>query len=332
MVPKGDSLSALDPIVAAADLTESPWDGDRFKPDLDLARQIFSVPVASGAVDNQQTGAAAKSLDAWIAHELRRAGLPPSSVWPRATSPRVLSADFDRVSDALQDARKTLDKLRTNLEDYESAATQNGLKKSAPSLRSMEGALNKVEQAFPGKADTRILGSFYVKQVDVAVSTWERGPDILISGKTQLSSYGKNTNNRYEEAVGDGKNLRDRYPLAAMGFAHVVRSTILDEEDAFTFLRDRLIKLRKPHGFFDATMLLVLEWDDKTRKLAPLQDATEELTASRFFEDLIHALLDRTPVGIHQNVRELKLGDPIGVLPEAIEDVSPDEAAAHDAD
>jgi hypothetical protein len=154
----------------------------------------------------------------------------------------------------------------------------------------------------------------------------------LISGKTQLSSYGKNTNNRYEEAVGDGKNLRDRYPLAAMGFAHVVRSTILDEEDAFTFLRDRLIKLRKPHGFFDATMLLVLEWDDKTRDLAPLHDATDDLTASRFFKDLIDALLDRTPVGVHQDVRELRFGEMIGVLPEEFEDVSPDEAAAHDAD
>jgi hypothetical protein len=332
MVPKGDSLSALDPIVAAADLSESPWDGDRFKPDLDLARQIFSVPVASGAVDNQQTGAAAKSLDTWIAHELRRAGLPPGSVWPRATSPRVLSADFDRVGDALENALKALDKLQESLGGYEKEAAKKGFKKSAPSLRSMASALKKVEQAFPGKADARILGSFYVKQVDVAVSTWERGPDILISGKTQLSSYGKNTNNRYEEAVGDGKNLRDRYPLAAMGFAHVVRSTILDEEDTFAFLRDRLIKLRKPHGFFDATMLLVLEWDDKKRVLAPLQDATEELTASRFFEDLIDTLLDRTPVGVHQTVRELKLGESIGVLPEAIEDVSPDEAAAHDAD
>ena len=331
-MPKGDSLSALDPIVAAADLTESPWVGDKFKPDLDLARQVFAVPVANGTVDNQRTGAAAKSLDVWIAHELRRAGLPHNSVWPRATPPRVLSADFDRVGDAVQDAFGTLDKLRTSLKNYEIAAKRKGLGKSAPSLKSMEAALNHVERSFPSKADTRILGSFYVKQVDVAVSTWERGPDILISGKTQLSSYGKNTNNRYEEAVGDGKNLRDRYPLAAMGFAHVVRSTILDEEDAFNFLRDRLIKLRKPHGFFDATMLLVLEWDDIARKLAPLQDVTEELTASGFFEDLIDALLDRTPVGVHQGVRELRLGESIGVLPEALEDVSPDEAAAHDAD
>lgn len=332
MTSKRDSHSELDQIVALADLNESPWHGGIFKPNLDLARQLFSVPVKSGKVDKQQTGAAAKSLDVWIAHELRRAGLAPGSVWPRATAPRVLPAEFDPVVDALQEAREALKMLSLRLEKYEEKAGEKGFKRSAPSLRSMDAALNKIGRAFPGKADARILGSFYVKQVDVAVSTWQRGPDILISGKTQLSSYGKNTNNRYEEAVGDGKNLRDRYPLAAMGFAHVVRSTILDEEDAFTLLRDRLIKLRRPHGFFDATMLLVLEWDDKTRKLAPLQDATDALTASRFFKDLIDALLDRTPVGVHQSVRELRFGESMGVLPEMFEDVSPDEAAAHDAD
>jgi hypothetical protein len=332
MTSKKDSHSELDQIVASADLAPSPWDRGNFKPDLDVARRLFSVPVLSGEVDNQQTGAAARSLDVWIAHELRRAGLPPGSVWPRAVSPRVLPAEFDPVDTAVQEARRALEKLALRIRAYEGAAKKKGLKKDAPSLRDMEATLNKIERAFPGKADARILGSFYVKQVDVAVSTWQRGPDVLVSGKTQLSSYGKNTNNRYEEAVGDGKNLRDRYPLAAMGFAHVVRSTILDEEDAFTFLRDRLIKLRKPHGFFDATMLLVLEWDDKTRELAPLEDRSEELTASAFFRDLIDALLRYTPVGVHQDVRELRFGDTIGVLPEAFEDVSPDEAAAHDAE
>ena len=332
MSSKGESQFALDQIVASADLTESPWVNGRFKPDLDLAGQLFSVPVESGEIDNQQTGAAARSLDVWIAHELRRAGFAPGSVWPRATPPRVLPAEFDPVGGALEEAREALRRLAHRLAGYEGAAERMGLKKRAPSLKGMDAALNKIERAFPGKADARILGSFYVKQVDVAVSTWQRGPDILVSGKTQLSSYGKNTNNRYEEAVGDGKNLRDRYPLAAMGFAHVVRSTILDEEDAFTLLRDRLIKLRQPHGFFDATMLLVLEWDDETRKLSPIQDATEKLTASRFFKDLVDALLDRTPVGVHQAVRELRFGELMGVLPKEFEDVSPDEAAAHDAD
>ncbi len=332
MTSDGDSQSKLDQIVASANLDESPWDRGEFKPDLDLARQLFSVPVVSGDVDRQTTGAAARSLDVWIAHELRRAGLPPGSVWPRAVRPRVLPAEFDPVDGALQEARVALEKLEARFHAYEEAAENVGLRKKPPSFKSMDAALNKVENAFPGKADARILGSFYVKQVDVAVSTWQRGPDILVSGKTQLSSYGKNTNNRYEEAVGDGKNLRDRYPLAAMGFAHVVRSTIMDEEDAFTFLRDRLIKLRKPHGFFDATMLLVLEWDDDTRELAPLEDRSEELTASTFFRDLIDALLERTPVGVHQSVRDLRFGESVGVLPEVFEDVSPDEAAAHDAE
>jgi len=74
-----------------------------------------------------------------------------------------------------------------------------------------------------------------VKQVDVVVSTWQRGPEVLISGKTQFSSYQKNKNNRYEEAVGEATNLRDRHPMAACGYAFLVRTNVFEERGALSF-------------------------------------------------------------------------------------------------
>ena len=94
----------------------------------------------------------------------------------------------------------------------------------------------------------------------------------MISGKTQFSSYLNNKNNRYEEAVGEATNLRDRHPLAAMGFAYLVRPTSFDEEGAFEYLRNQLARLRNPDGFYDATMLLALDWDDETKSLAAIQN------------------------------------------------------------
>lgn len=327
-----DVLSKLDPILAEADVSKSPWDGGDFVPDLDLARRLLSVPIKAGDADEQQSGRVAKSLDAWIAHELRRAGFPEGSVWPRATQPRVLPADLDPVDEAVDEALERLAEFKARLDKYEAKASSKGLKKKAPSLYRVEPAIRNIREALPGEGNATVLGRFYVKQVDVVVSSWQRGPDVLVSGKTQLSSYLKNKNNRYEEAVGEGKNLRDRHPLASMGFAYLVRTDIFDETGAFEYLRNQLVRLRKPDGFFDATMLLALDWDDETLTLNPIQDPTSNLTAPQFFRDLVSAVLDYTPVGVHSDVRYLKEGEPRGGLPEPDDGVSPEEAAAHDAD
>ena len=327
-----DVLSALDEILRDADISKSPWDGDQFRPDMDLARKLLAVPIKAGGAEKQQSGRVAKSLDAWIAHELRRAGFPAGSVWPRSMQPRVLPADLNLVDQGIDDALDRLAEFQARLEAYEAEVYAAGVKKTAPSLYRVEPAIRKIRELLPGSANATILGRFYVKQVDVVVSTWQRGPDVLVSGKTQLSSYLKNKNNRYEEAVGEGKNLRDRHPLASMGFAYVVRSDIFDEIGAFEYLRNQLVRLRKPDGFFDATMLLALDWDDDTKTLNPIQDPTKNLTAPQFFADLIDAVLDSTPVGVHSDVRYMKEGEPEGGLPAPDEGVTPEEAAEHDAE
>ena len=63
----------------------------QYVPDLPLLQRIIAVPAGQGAAS--QSGLLGKGVDAWVAHEFRRAGFEPDAVWPRATSPRVLPAD-----------------------------------------------------------------------------------------------------------------------------------------------------------------------------------------------------------------------------------------------
>jgi len=154
-----------------------------------------------------------------------------------------------------------------------------------------------------------------VKQVDVVVSDWRRGPDVLISGKSMLSSYCNNLKNRYEEAIGEAYNLRDRYPLAAMGYAYIVRSNIFEEEGAFELLRDLLVRLRRPDGPFDATMLLLAKWTSNPPKLAGVDDPASTLSVPRFFEDLLNTVMNNTPVAVHQEIRLIKDGERLGGMP-----------------
>ena len=201
-----------------------------------------------------------------------------------------------------------------------------------PGLRA---AVNAVAAAMPTTNATNVLGRFYVKQVDVVVSSWDRGPDVLISGKTMFSSFGKNTKNRYEETLGEATNLRDRYPLAAMGYAFLVSNDIFGERGAYGRLQDLLVRTRRPYGPYDATMLLIADWDPAAGALAlhdPLthpdpavsrQQPPVDLSAARFFADLIGAVLTNTPVGVHQEVRDLRNGTAVpGGAPDAQSDAS----------
>lgn len=224
----------------------NPWIADdsrapTFHPDFETLTRLLAVPLALDA--SSQSGVPALAIDVWVAYELRRAGLDPDAVWPRAEPPRVVDRDVLKFIRSLpaKDQQPLLDRLGR-------AHGGNGV----------------------AAASANILGKNYLKQVDVLMTSWQSGPELLISTKRMDSSFGKNVANRVEESYGDAKNLALRHPLAALGFMFGIRSTAYTEERAqFEWLADLLIKLGREDDAYDACSLLVPEFD----AAAPLDDA-----------------------------------------------------------
>lgn len=232
---KAQAWPIFDAVVARAPRRElNPWENGRFVPDLDTLRMLLGVPLHLSAPT--RSGVPALALDVWVAYELRRAGFDPDAVWPRAEPPRVV-------------ARDVLDFVR-------------GVKPAA--LR--DDLLSRLQKGSgPGKvagASANILGKNYLKQVDVILSGWQTGPELLVSTKRMDSSFGKNAANRVEESYGDAKNLALRHPMAALGFLYSMRSTAYTEERRqFDWIVDLLVKLGREEDAYDACCLIVPEWE-----------------------------------------------------------------------
>ena len=214
----------------------NPWvrgtsGGLEYRPDLATLERLLGVPLHLKA--STTTGVPALALDVWLSYELRRAGFDPDTTWPRAEAPRVLPGPVASLLQALPAPERT-SLLRRIL-----ATAPTGV---APS------------QAL-------ILGKNYRKQVDVVMSNWSTGPEVLISTKRMDSSFGKNAQNRIEEAYGDAKNLRLRHPMAALGFFFGIRSTAFTEESRTAeFIADLLLKLGEEEDAYHATCLLPIEY------------------------------------------------------------------------
>ncbi|WP_231983322.1 hypothetical protein [Mycobacterium sp. 852002-51961_SCH5331710] len=143
---KAQAWPLFDAIVHQSPLKGSnPWMPDgTFAPDYETLRQLLAVPLQLGA--ETRSGVPALAIDVWIAYELRRAGLDPDSVWPRAEAPRVVDRD---VLNFVRAVPKTLgrDELLSRL--------RRG------------GGTGGV-----GTASANIAGKNYFKQVDVIMSSW----------------------------------------------------------------------------------------------------------------------------------------------------------------
>ena len=215
----------------------NPWtrgdDGNvTFQPDFATLERLLGAPLHLAA--GSQTGVPALALDVWLAYELRRAGFDADAVWPRASAPRVIPQSVTRLLAALPSKERGM-------------------------------LLGRMASGFSGvTADSAsVLGKNYFKQVDVLMSEWDTGPEILISTKRMDSSFGKNAANRVEESYGDAKNLRLRHPLAALGFVYGLRSTILRSEPAKAeWLIDLLAKLGREDDAYHAVALVMIEYDD----------------------------------------------------------------------
>lgn len=261
----------------------NPWSvdpatGDRaFEPDYELLSQLLAIPVAAESAS--ASGRLAKAIDAWVAQELRRARFGADEVWPRLTKPRVLPRDLALYLEGLPAVERAAAQARV---------LQN--KRVAPS-------------------DAKVLGRAYVKQVDVLVAQWSRGPELLVSTKSMVSSFRNNLPNRFEESYGDAKNLRGRFPLVSMGFLFVLRSTVKAEAGTLDRAIDMLRKLHQEVDVYDASCLLIAEWIDPPafQSVQIRNDLVpDDLRADQFLATLIDRVLERTPIDMHIDVREAR--------------------------
>ena len=150
-----------------------------------------------------------------------------------------------------------------------------------------------------------VLGSTYNKQIDVGLSSWMTGPEILISTKTMGSSFGKNLSNRFEEAYGDAKNLKGRHPLATLGFFFLVNSSIVDEPRIFAKAVTMLEKLRMEDDAYDATCLLLVDWGEGGHLTVSRENdrVPLSLSALSFFEEVVRLTLLRAAPEAHELAR-----------------------------
>jgi hypothetical protein len=235
----------------------NPWiigpDGQLcFEPDYNTLVRLLGVPLHLKA--GTQSGVPALALDVWLSYELRRAGFELDQVWPRPTNPRILPAAVAALIKSLPG------NIRDKIKDRVSKKT------SIPNVTSSTAA---------------ILGKNYLKQVDVIITDWATGPELLISTKRMDSSYGKNAPNRIEESYGDAKNLRLRHPLAALGFMFGLRSDILQKEPKTAdWLFDLLVKLGREDDAYHATCLVLMEYSDD----AALPETEKEPPAAGILE------------------------------------------------
>ncbi|MDQ0614046.1 hypothetical protein QF046_001687 [Microbacterium sp. W4I4] len=300
----------------------NPWQDDGYVPDMTTLERLLGAALQIVPDGKTQSGVAALALDVWVAYELRRAGFHPDAVWPRAQSPRVVPTSISTLLDALP------------------------IRESKPLRERLEG--RNPPSGVVG-ASANVLGKNYIKQVDVVMSAWDTGPQILISTKRMDSSFGKNAANRVEESYGDAKNLRGRHPLAALGFVFGLRSTAFDTEPATArWIADLLEKLGREDDAYDGVCLLVLEYggeltdtDDNDSPALPVSGPVDDdvaaldvsqievdsalatlpvvrvrrdlappaLDPARFLNTMVEHVLDITPITLHREAR-IRAGRP----------------------
>lgn len=232
----------------------NPWRADedgscRFFPDYGVLRRLLGVPLHLNATT--QSGIPALALDIWLSYELRRAGFNSDQVWPRPTHPRILPMPIANLLRSLPGSE------RSKIEDRISRSS------------SITGVTS---------ASASILGKNYVKQVDVIMTDWATGPELLISTKRMDSSFGKNAPNRIEESYGDAKNLRLRHPISALGFLFGLRSTILQQEpDTAAWLLDQIGKLGREDDAYHSTCVVLIEYSDEAADLVEELDVRDDI-------------------------------------------------------
>lgn len=290
----------VDHILAPFDYRQtSPWaagpgETSVYQPDTDTLDRLLSIPVAQGT--DHTSGRLGKAIDAWVAHELRRAGFHEHEVYPYRTQPRVLPPPIVAA-------------------------------KQIPGIKDHE-ALRKRLNRF-GTESFGVVGEFYDKQIDVFMGSPSRGAELMVSTKSMSGSFDKNIKNRYEEFLGDAENLRTRFPLATIGVVYVVDSSILSNPESFSRLTEMLLRLKRRHRY-DVSCLVVMRklesgvrWVDQEMPIERTNDwaadlpvvstdeshVPEELRTGAALADLVTSVLERIPSKYHREPRVRRSGD-----------------------
>lgn len=274
--------------------SENPWQDGAFVPDLARLQVLIGCCAAgAGSWAAQEAGGLGLALDLYAAGELRRSGYEPDAVWPRAGDPRVIPAASARAIGSLLRARRPLNTAV-------SATDWNTITQAAAA---------RVAEA-TGSSKAVIHGEFFPKEVDVLVADWDRGVELLISTKSMTGSYGNNMNNRWEEFVGDVRNIRGRFPLATLGVLFLVDHSIIGDNQ-FERLLDMLRKLRISSAAgeaYDATALVIAEAVGEGDARLLLDKVPEDLRLPQFFEDVLTVVFTRLPVSERRAARRLRDG------------------------
>jgi hypothetical protein len=192
---------------------------------------------------------------------------------------------------------------------------------------------------------TKILGEGRSKQIDVILSDWDRGLELAVSTKTLAlgvakdSELLKNLPNRWEEFDGDLKNLRGRFPLAAIGALLLVPERVFLTPRLLPVI-DMMMKITAPNrdwvNAYDAACVVgVGSWQTEQNQDVEILSydgaavaVPDDLLPDRFFSVLLGKVLERSPVGEHRDARRLR-GSARGLDTSLLEDAfdASDEAA-----
>lgn len=285
------------------------WTPSGFVPDIDLLAEILAITDPTDV----RGGSVATGLDLWTSKMFRDAGF--ESVRPGAVEPY-----FATPADAA--ALMQLTKARTWLKDLEASASRmepESRKLVRTTVKAVLGAITKVEKNV-GRPTSSVLGESRKKQVDVFLADVDRGLELLVSTKTialnKPDDVIKNLPNRWEEFDGDLKNLRGRFPLAAIGALVLLPSIVVRELtlDAFVDMMQKLTAPGRPwaNAYDRAAILIVDPWEAGTRtrvdfKYDEMQRRLPlELQIDGFFNALIDRLLERSPIAEHVKARALR--------------------------
>ncbi len=121
----------------------------------------------------------------------------------------------------------------------------------------------------------------------------------MVSTKTMTTDYQKNIPNRFEEAIGDGTNLKMRFPLGSLGYVMVTPANVFDDGNAYAKLVNLVDSLETAEGRYDAAALVVFELDDGRVRLLDESDSRTPGSAhlfGRFFKRILEQMFRTTPV------------------------------------